>query len=127
MAAGFEGKVVLVTGGTSGIGRETAMLFARSGAKVVVAGRRESEGTETVEMIRAAGRTGVFIRADVTKASDVETLIQKAVEHFGKIDVAFNNAGTEGVWLPIVTQTEEDWDHASTTNLKSVWLCLKSK
>ena len=121
----LEGKVGLVTGGTSGIGRETAVLFAKAGAKVVVAGRREPEGAETIELIRAAGSDGLFVNADVSKASQVEALIQKAVEKFGRLDVAFNNAGIEGVWVPIVEQSEEDWDRTVAINLKGVWLCLK--
>ena len=125
MAKDLEGKVALVTGGTSGIGRETAVLFAKAGAKVVVAGRREPEGKETVELIRAAGGDGLFLKADVSKASEVEALIQKTVEKFGRLDAAFNNAGIEGVWVPLVKQTEEDWDRTIDVNLKGVWLCLK--
>jgi NAD(P)-dependent dehydrogenase (short-subunit alcohol dehydrogenase family) len=125
MATELEGKVGLVTGGTSGIGRETAVLFAKAGAKVVVAGRRAAEGEKTIELIRAAGGEGLFVKTDVSKASEVETLIQKAVEKFGRLDVAFNNAGIEGVWTPIVRQSEEDWDRTIAINLKGVWLCLK--
>jgi NAD(P)-dependent dehydrogenase (short-subunit alcohol dehydrogenase family) len=125
VAKELEGKVGLVTGGTSGIGRETAVLFAKAGAKVVVAGRREMEGKETVELIRAAGGDSLYVKADVSKASDVDALIQKAVEKFGRLDVAFNNAGTEGVWVPLIKQTEEDWDQTIDVNLKGVWLCLK--
>ena len=125
MAAELEGKVGLVTGGTSGIGRETAVLFAKAGAKVVVAGRRTSEGEETIELVRSAGGDGLFVKTDVSKASEVETLVQKAVERFGRLDVAFNNAGIEGVWSPIVRQSEEDWDRTIAVNLKGVWLCLK--
>jgi NAD(P)-dependent dehydrogenase (short-subunit alcohol dehydrogenase family) len=121
----LQGKVALVTGGTSGIGRETAVLFAKSGAKVVVAGRRGPEGEETIELIRAAGGDSLFVKTNVSKASDVETLIQKAVEKFGRVDIAFNNAGIEGVWVPIVRQSEEDWDQIIAINLKGVWLCLK--
>jgi NAD(P)-dependent dehydrogenase (short-subunit alcohol dehydrogenase family) len=121
----LQGKVALVTGGTSGIGRETAVLFAKSGAKVVVAGRRGPEGEETIELIRAEGGDSLFVKTDVSKASDVETLIQKAVEKFGRVDIAFNNAGIEGVWVPIVRQSEEDWDQIIAINLKGVWLCLK--
>src|SRR5580658_5102680 len=109
MTTELEGKVGLVTGGTSGIGRETAILFAKAGAKVVVAGRREPEGEETVEMLRAAGGDGLFVKTDVSKAVEVEALVQRAVEKFGRLDVAFNNAGIEGVWVPIVKQSEEDW------------------
>jgi NAD(P)-dependent dehydrogenase (short-subunit alcohol dehydrogenase family) len=121
----LEGKVALVTGGTSGIGRETAVLFAKAGAKVVVAGRREPEGEETIELVRAAGGDGLFVRADVSHASEVEALIQKTVDKFGRLDIAFNNAGVEGVWVPIVRQSEEDWDRTIAINLKGVWLCLK--
>lgn len=125
MALELEGKVGLVTGGTSGIGRDTAVLFAKAGAKIVVAGRREAEGEETDELIRAAGGDALFVKTDVSKASEVEALVQKAVEKFGRLDVAFNNAGVEGVWVPIARQSEEDWDRTIDINLKGVWLCLK--
>jgi NAD(P)-dependent dehydrogenase (short-subunit alcohol dehydrogenase family) len=125
MATDLEGKVGLVTGGTSGVGRDTAVLFAKAGAKVVVAGRRELEGKETIELVRTAGGDGLFVKTDVSKASEVDTLIQKAVEKFGRLDVAFNNAGIEGAWAPIVRQSEEDWDRTIDINLKGVWLCLK--
>ena len=125
MTKELEGKVGLVTGGTSGIGRDTAVLFAKAGAKVVVAGRREPEGEETVELVRAAGGDGLFVRADVSKASEVDTLVQKTVEKFGRLDIAFNNAGIEGVWVPIVRQSEADWDRTIAINLKCVRLSLK--
>jgi NAD(P)-dependent dehydrogenase (short-subunit alcohol dehydrogenase family) len=125
MAAELEGKVALVTGGTSGIGRETAVLFAKAGAKVVVAGRREAEGQETVELIRAAGGEGLFVKTDVSRAAEVEALVQKTAERFGRLDAAFNNAGVEGAWIPIVRQSEEDFDRTISINLKGVWLCLK--
>lgn len=125
MAGILEGKVGLVTGGTSGIGRETAVLFAKAGAKVVVAGRREQEGRETVELIHAAGRDGLFVKTDVSKAVEVDALVKKTAEKFGRLDVAFNNAGIEGVWVPITRQSEEDFDRTTSTNLKGVWLCLK--
>ena len=125
MGTELEGKVGLVTGGTSGIGRDTAVLFAKAGAKVVVAGRREPEGKETVELIRAAGGDGLFVKTDVSKASEVETLVKKVVEKFGRLDVAFNNAGIEGVWTSIVSESEDDWDRTFDINLKGVWLCMK--
>ena len=125
MTTELEGKVGLVTGGTSGIGRETAVLFAKAGAKVVISGRREREGEETIELVRAAGGDGLFVKADVSKAYEVDALVQKAVEKFGRLDVAFNNAGIEGVWVPMVRQSEEDWDRTININLKGVWLCLK--
>jgi NAD(P)-dependent dehydrogenase (short-subunit alcohol dehydrogenase family) len=125
MTRELEGKIALVTGGTSGIGRDTAILFAKAGAKVVVAGRREPEGHETTELIRAAGGEGLFVKTDVSKASEVDTLIQNVVEKFGRLDTAFNNAGIEGVLAPIIRQSEEDWDRTIAINLKGVWLSLK--
>jgi len=125
MTKELEGKVGLVTGGTSGIGRETAVLFAKAGAKVVVAGRRELEGRETIELVRAVGGDGLFVKADVSKAFEVDALVQKTVERFGRLDVAFNNAGIEGVWVSIIRQSEEDWDRTIDINLKGAWLCLK--
>jgi NAD(P)-dependent dehydrogenase (short-subunit alcohol dehydrogenase family) len=92
---------------------------------VVVAGRRELEGQETIKLVRAAGGDGLFVKTDVSKAAEVDALIQKTVEKFGRLDVAFNNAGVEGVWLPIVNQSEEDFDRTININLKGVWLCLK--
>src|SRR5579862_2599132 len=125
MATELQGKIALITGGTSGIGRDSAVLFAKAGAKVVVTGRRESEGKETIDMVRAAGGDGFFVKGDVSKASDVEAMVQKTVDKFGRLDIAFNNAGIEGVWVPIVEQMEEDWDRVIDINLKGVWLSLK--
>jgi NAD(P)-dependent dehydrogenase (short-subunit alcohol dehydrogenase family) len=125
MTSELQGKVGLITGGTSGIGRDAAVLFAKAGAKVVIAGRREVEGKETLDLVRAAGGDGLFVKADVSKAADVDALVQKTVEKFGRVDVAFNNAGIEGAWIPIVEQSEEDWDRVIDINLKGVWLCLK--
>jgi NAD(P)-dependent dehydrogenase (short-subunit alcohol dehydrogenase family) len=125
MPKDLEGKTALVTGGTSGIGQEAAVLFAKAGANVVVAGRREEQGEKTVELIRAAGQDGLFVKTDVSKAAEVEALVQAAVEKFGRLDVAFNNAGIEGVWVPIARQSEEDFDRTISINLKGLWLCLK--
>ncbi len=125
MTAELHSKVGIVTGGTSGIGRDTAVLFAKAGAKVVVAGRRESEGKETMDLVRAAGGEGLFVKTDVSRAAEVEALVRKTVEKFGRLDVAFNNAGIEGSWSPIAEQSEEDWDRTIDINLKGVWLCLK--
>lgn len=122
---GLEGKIALVTGGGSGIGRETAVLFAKAGVKVVVAGRREREGEETLGLVRAAGGDGLFVKTDVSIASEVEALVHKTVERFGHLDIAFNNAGIEGVWVPIIRQSEADWDRTIDVNLKGVWLSLK--
>lgn len=125
MTPELEGKVALVTGGTSGIGRETAVLFAKAGAKVVVAGRREQEGQETIGLLESGRRNGLFVKTDVSKVADVEALVQKAVEKFGRLDVAFNNAGIEGPYAPIVRQSVGDFDRTIDINLKGVWLCLK--
>jgi NAD(P)-dependent dehydrogenase (short-subunit alcohol dehydrogenase family) len=125
MTTELRGKVAIVTGGTSGIGRDTAVLFAKAGAKVVVAGRREAEGKESIDLIRGAGGDGLFVKTDVSRAADVQALVQKTVEKFGRLDIAFNNTGIEGSWGPIVEQSEEDWDSTIDINLKGVWLCLK--
>ena len=121
----LENKVALVTGGTTGIGRDTAVLFAKAGAKVVVSGRRETEGKETSNLIRAAGGDGLFVKSDVSKSSDVQSLVQKTVEKFGRLDIAFNNAGIEGKWVPLIEQSLADWDAVIDINLKGTWLCLK--
>jgi NAD(P)-dependent dehydrogenase (short-subunit alcohol dehydrogenase family) len=125
MNTDLHGKVVIVTGGTSGIGRDSAVLFAKSGAKVVVAGRREAEGNETLDLVRTAGSDGLFVKTDVSIAADVQTLVRKTVDAFGRLDIAFNNAGIEGVLIPIAEQSEADWDRTININLKGVWLCLK--
>ena len=121
----LHGKVALITGGTTGIGRDTAVLFAKHGAKVVFTGRREAEGNETLNLVRAAGGEGLFLKSDVSKTPDVQMMVQKTVEKFGRLDVAFNNAGIEGGWVPLVDQTEENWDQVHNINLKGLWLCLK--
>ncbi len=118
-------KVAIITGATSGIGRDTAILFAQSGAKVVLAGRREREGEEVVRTILASGGEALFIKTDVAKSADVKALVEKTVERFGRLDLAFNNAGVEGNWIPIAEQSEEDWDYTMDINVKGVWLCLK--
>jgi NAD(P)-dependent dehydrogenase (short-subunit alcohol dehydrogenase family) len=125
MTKDLENKVALITGGTSGIGRETAVLFARNGAKVVFTGRREAEGNETLGLVRAAGGDGLFLRSDVSKSADAQSIVQKTVERYGRLDVAFNNAGVEGAWMPLIEQNEENWDYVHNINLKGLWLCLK--
>ena len=125
MNTNLDGKVALVTGATSGIGRSTATMFALAGAKVILAGRRNDKGEEAVEEIKSSGGTAHFIQADVSNATEVEVLIEKTVDTYGKLDIAFNNAGVEGEWVPITEQTEENWDHVIDINLKGVWLCLK--
>ena len=91
----------------------------------MVAGRRELEGEKTVELIRAAGGDGLFVKTDVSKASEVDALVRNTAEKFGRLDIAFNNAGIEGAWIPIARQSEADFDRTIDINLKGVWLCLK--
>ena len=119
------GKVALITGGTTGIGRDTAVLFAKEGAKVVITGRREAEGNETVRLIRSAGGDGIFVKGDVSKATDVQSFVQRTVEKYGRLDVAFNNAGIEGKWQPLFDWTEDEFDQVMDINVKGAWLSLK--
>ena len=125
MSKDLQNKVAIITGGTTGIGRDSAVLFAEAGAKVVIAGRREKEGAETMDLVREAGGEGFFVKTDVSKSADVQALVRKAVEKYGRIDCAFNNAGIEGGIKPIGEQTEDEWDQVIDINLKGVWLCLK--
>jgi NAD(P)-dependent dehydrogenase (short-subunit alcohol dehydrogenase family) len=121
----FTGKVAIVTGGTSGIGRATAIGYAQQGAKVVVAGRRSIEGEEIVKIIKDAGGEAFFIQTDVTKESDVKTMIDKTVEVFGRVDIAFNNAGTYGENPSLSDQPDSEYDHIMNVNVKGVWLSMK--
>ena len=122
----FDGKVALVTGGSSGIGRETAVSFAKAGAKVVVAARRVKEGQETVEMAQAAGSDATFIQTDVSHTADVKAMIDYCISTYGSLDFAFNNAGIEGAaHVSTVEYDEEMWDRVININLKGVWLCMK--
>ena len=122
----LEGKVSLVTGGSSGIGRASALAFAREGAKVVVSDVDSAGGEETLKMITKSGGEATFVKTDVTKANEIETLIGKVVETYGRLDCALNNAGYEGnPGTYIADYTEEDWDKVISTNLKGTWLCMK--
>ncbi|MEW6298922.1 MAG: SDR family oxidoreductase [Thermodesulfobacteriota bacterium] len=125
MAGRVAGKVALITGGGSGIGRATAQIFAREGAKVVVADIVVAGGEETVQLIKAAGGEAVFVKADVARTTDVEAMVKKAVDTYGRLDCAFNNAGIEGVIRPTAEYGEEQWDRVLAVNLKGVWLCMK--
>ncbi len=121
----FDGKVVLVTGGNSGIGQATAAAFAREGAKVVIAARREEEGVRTVKAIQSAGGTASFIRTDVSLEVDVAAAVAHAVKTYGQLDVLFNNAGVGGKWGPISELQGSDFDTVFLTNVKGVWLAMK--
>jgi NAD(P)-dependent dehydrogenase (short-subunit alcohol dehydrogenase family) len=120
----FEGKVALVTGGNSGIGKATALMFAQEGAWVVIAARRVDEGMQTVEEIQQAGGEAFFVRTDVAQAAEVEALVRKTIATYGRLDCAFNNAGIGGGGL-LHEFPEEDWDRIVDINLKGVWLCMK--
>lgn len=121
----LEGKVALVTGGSSGIGRATALVFAREGAKVVVAGRNVDRGNKTVQMVQQSGGEAVFIKTDVLNAAEVEALVRETVENYGRLDCAFNNAGVGTTGARLAKETEENWNRIINTNLKGVWLCMK--
>jgi NAD(P)-dependent dehydrogenase (short-subunit alcohol dehydrogenase family) len=121
----FDGKVALVTGGTSGIGRATAIAFADAGAKVVVAGRRVDEGQETVRLIQAAGSEGLFVKADVAQEAEMAALIEQTMQTYGRLDFAFNNAGIEQTPKPLPDQTIEEFDRIIDVNVKGVWLSMK--
>ncbi|VVB94687.1 L-rhamnose 1-dehydrogenase (NADP(+)) [uncultured archaeon] len=125
MLLGLENKVVLVTGGGSGIGRACALAFAREGAKVVVADVGVRGGEETVQMIKEAGGESIFVKTDVSRTDDVEALVKKAVDTYGRLDCAINNAGIEGIMAQTADCTEENWDRVININLKGVWLCMK--
>jgi len=121
----FEGRVALVTGGGSGIGRATSLAFANEGAKVVVDDINVQGGEETLRLIKSAGGDAIFVKADVSKAAEVEAMVHRAIEIYGRIDCAFNNAGV-GEPLKRLSKTSEDnWDRLMATNLKGVYLCMK--
>ncbi len=121
----LDGKTALVTGAGAGIGRATALAFSVEGARIVVADIDSNDGKETVEMINDRGGEAVFIHADVSRATDVETLIDKTIETFGAIDCAANNAGINGDVALTADCTEENWDRTIGIDLKGVWLCMK--
>ena len=125
MTSQFHGKVALVTGAASGIGRASALAFAREGARVVVADIQVAGGEETAQMITSMGGEALFIKADISKAAEVEELIQQTVAHYGRLDFAHNNAAVEGIIAPTADYPEDDWDRTITTNLKGTWLCMK--
>jgi len=125
MAGRLEGKVCLVTGGASGIGRATALAFAREGAKVVVSDVAVAGGEETVRLIREAGGEAIFVPCDVSQAADVQALVERTVRAYGRLDCAFNNAGIEGMAARTADYSEEVWDRVISIDLKGVWLCMK--
>jgi NAD(P)-dependent dehydrogenase (short-subunit alcohol dehydrogenase family) len=125
MTKTMKGKTALVTGAASGIGRATALAFAREGARVVVSDRDARGGEETVALIHRAEGDAVFIRADVSVNAEVEALIARTVDAYGGLDYAFNNAGIEGTMATTADCTEANWDRIIAINLKGTWLCMK--
>jgi NAD(P)-dependent dehydrogenase (short-subunit alcohol dehydrogenase family) len=125
MAGSLEGKVILVTGGGSGIGRATSLLLAKQGAKVMIADYVPEGAQKTVAMIKEAGGTADCLAADVSVTKQVEMMVAKTVEKYGRIDGAFNNAGIEGKMAGTIDTSEENFDRTIAINLKGVWLCMK--
>ena len=122
----FNGEVALVTGGSSGIGRATALAFASEGARVVVASRRSEESAETVRLIQAAGGDAFFVKTDVSKTAEAEAMVAQAIQRYGALNFAFNNAGIEGdAFVPLARYSEAMWDDVIAINLKGVFLSMK--
>ena len=127
MAGRLGGKVVLVTGGSTGIGQATSLVLAREGAKVAIADIAVDAAGRTVEKIKAGGGDACFIKADVTQTAEIEALIAEVVKAYGQLDCAFNNAGIEGNLALTADCTEENFDLTIAVNLKGVWLCMKQE
>lgn len=127
MTGEFEGKVVLVTGAASGIGRASAQAFAREGATVVVADVDEDGAQATVDHLVADGAEAAFLRCDVSKPDDVAGLIGSVVQRFGKLDVAHNNAGVEGRTVPLADVSLDDWQRVFGINVTGVFLCMQEE
>ena len=118
-------KVAIIIGGSSGIGRTTAVALAKDGVKVTVSARRATEGEETVRLVKEAGSDGIFVKTDVTNEDDVTSLVEKTVKEYGRLDYAFNNAGIEEMMTPLLDQTSDVFDRIMNVNVKGVWLCMK--
>jgi NAD(P)-dependent dehydrogenase (short-subunit alcohol dehydrogenase family) len=125
MNTSFARKVAVITGGTSGIGRATAVAFAEQGANVVISGRREVEGAESLSLIQKAGGQGLFVRGDVSEESEVEALVAKTLERFGRLDFAFNNAGVGGEGRATMTATSDIYNRIMDINVRGVFFSMK--
>lgn len=118
-------KVAIITGGSSGIGRATAIVLAKEGIRVAIAARRTTEGEETLRLVRQAGSDGIFVKTDVASENDIKSLVEKTVNTYGKLDYAFNNAGIEEELTQFTDQTSNIFDQIMNTNVKGVWLSMK--
>ena len=127
MAGILDGKIALLTGAASGIGRATAKIFAREGAKLVLADIVEAGGLETLQMVKEMGAEAIFVKTDVSKSQDVNAVVAKTVETYGRLDCAFNNAGIGGRGALTHEYTEEEWNRVLAVNLTGVWLCMKAE
>jgi len=126
MSGQLNGKVALITGGASGIGRATALTFAREGAKLIIADMNEDGGQQTVHMIAEQGGEATFVQVDVSRATEVEAMISKTVQTYGRLDCAHNNAGIGSRPRVLLHElSEESWERVININLKGVWLCMK--
>jgi NAD(P)-dependent dehydrogenase (short-subunit alcohol dehydrogenase family) len=127
MAVLLNGKVALITGAGSGIGRATALVFAREGARMALSDIAAEGGEETLRMVKEAGAEAIFVRTDVSKLAEVETLAARVVATWGRIDCAFNNAGIDGKMARLAECTEEVWNRTIAVNLSGVFFCMKAE
>lgn len=121
----LDGKVALITGAGSGIGRSTSLLFAGEGAKVMVADYVPDGGHQTVEMIKDAGGTAAYVEVDVSRSADIQRMVKMTIDTYGRIDILYNNAGIQGPVMPMADVPEDEWDRTIATNLSSVFLGSK--
>jgi len=127
MAGILDGKIALITGAGSGIGRATARIFAREGARLVLADVVEAGGNETLRMIKEAGADGIFVKCDVANEADVDATVARAVAQYGRLDCAFNNAGIGGAGRLTHEYSLEEWNRVIAINLTGVWLCMRAE
>jgi NAD(P)-dependent dehydrogenase (short-subunit alcohol dehydrogenase family) len=127
MAGILDGKIALITGAGSGIGRATSTIFAREGARLVLADVVDPGGQETLRMVKELGADAIFVKTEVAKSSDVDAVVAKAVNTFGRLDCAFNNAGIAGAGRLTHEYSEEQWNRVISINLTGVWLCMKAE
>jgi NAD(P)-dependent dehydrogenase (short-subunit alcohol dehydrogenase family) len=123
----LSGKVALITGGASGIGRAAALRFAEEGAITIIADVQDTAGNQTVRQIEEAGGKSVFIRADVSQSQDIESLFRRIRELYGHLDCACNNAGIDGDWADTLSCTPDNFDRVYQINVKGVWLCMREE